>query len=195
MQEQEKRKREQEWRKQEMQKQLEYRKNLYKDYPEVEKFEKKRSHWLLFLFLYVLTLKIIQAVLLRQMNGTSLGILIPSVFLGVGMQMIFLAAGMHYNWKLAFVLYGWSLYNIARNIFTMIKGGVTSWETFRWAYVEGFSQYPLPIISDFLSWLLLLLVLGTAMWLTLVPANRRKAEQSAKLLAQMKEYTSSHPVQ
>lgn len=94
---------------------------------------------------------------------------------------------------MAFVLYFWFFVNAVSLISTLVKQGITSWEAFHWAYVDGFSQYPLAISCDVLSWGFILLLLPTAMWLTLVPANRRMAEESERLNEQLKQFMMSHP--
>lgn len=170
----------------------EYRQSLYRDYPEVDRFEKRKRRWFWFLFLYCLLLGILRAVFLRQM-GASLVALVVGTVMGTGMHLIFLAGAMGWRWKVACILYLWFLVNMVNLISTMARQGITSWEAFRWAYVDGFSQYPLAISCDVLSWGFILLLLPTAMWLTLVPANRRMAEESERLNEQLKQFMLSHP--
>lgn len=50
-------------------------------------------------------------------------------------------------------------------------------------------EYPLAVNLDFLSWLYTLLILATAVWLTLVPKNRELAGQSEILQLQLKKFT------
>ena len=98
------------------------------------------------------------------------------------------------KWRMAFILYLWFFYNAYQIATAFLKQGVNSWEAFVEAYVDGFFQYPLAVSSDVLSWIFILLLLPTAMWLTLVPANRKMAEQSDQIYNQMKQYMDSHPI-
>lgn len=172
----------------------EYRKSLYKDYPDVERFEQKKRKWLLFLLLYSLMLSVTKALVLWQMSKPPIVVLVLGSVIGVGMNLIFLAASMGTKWKIAFILYFWFFYNAFNIVITFVRQGVNSLETFVWMYIDGFFQYPLAVSNDVLSWIFILLLLPTAMWLTLIPANRRMAEQSDTLNEQMKQFAASHPI-
>ncbi|MCI9185608.1 MAG: hypothetical protein HFG61_12260 [Lachnospiraceae bacterium] len=180
---------------QELQQQYkEYRQSLYKDCPQVEVFEKKKRGWFMFLMAFSLALQCTKVLVLWQMARPPIVILLLGGILGLGMNLIFLAASMGTKWRMAFILYLWFFYNAYQIATAFLKQGVNSWEAFVEAYVDGFFQYPLAVSSDVLSWIFILLLLPTAMWLTLVPANRKMAEQSDQIYNQMKQYMASHPI-
>ena len=169
----------------------EYRKSLYRDYPEVDRFEKRKRKWFWFLFFYCLLLWGLRAGILWQRRISPVALALGLV-MGIGMHLIILAGAMGPKWKVAFVLYLWFFLNAVNIISSLVRQGLTSWEAFHWAYIEGFVQYPLEISYDLLSWVYLLLLLPTAMWLSLVPAGRWMAEESEKLYEKMKRFSMSH---
>lgn len=169
----------------------EYRRTLYAGYPEVERFEKIKRWIALFFLAYCLIL------FFAKINVAHLpGALAFRQFVtGTGVNLIFIFAALGPNWRVACGLYFLVFWNLVIYIQNFRYAGITSWEAFRWAYLEGFSEYPLHICLDYLTWLLTLLLLILAIWLTLVPANRRMAVKSGELNEQMKAYMASHPFQ
>lgn len=166
----------------------EFRKSLYKEYPDVERFEKKKMRMGMFLLCYCLVLYIVKAFVLNF----SIYLIFKGLITGFGVSMIFILAAMGSKWRIACGLYFltfWQLITYAQIFYT---AKLTSWERFRFAYIDGFSQYPLQISLDYLTWLMTLLILGFAMWLTLVPANRRMADQSDVISQQLKAYMAAH---
>ena len=158
------------------------RAELFGAYPEVDRFMRQKSRALRFLLLYVLILNIAKALVI----GASPVVLVIGVLMGTGIQAIFLAAGMGTKWRIALILYFLALYQLGSLAATLVNAGVTSWEAFCWAYIDGFSQYPAAILIDLFSVLYALLVLGAAIWLTVPAKSRRLAEQSDTLMQQWK---------
>ncbi len=174
---------------------LAYRKSIYQDFPQVEKFENRKRKWLGFLIVYSLSVFIAKAVMLRILTHASVFALILGVFMGFGMNLIFLAAAMGPKWKIALALYFWFLYQSVNFVSGLARNGINSWGGFLQVCAAGFQVQPLVMVFDILGWVLALLELLTAMWLTLIPRNRELADQSDKLNEQFKEFMSSHPME
>lgn len=167
-----------------------YRKNIYADYPQVDKFETVKKRWIGFMLLAVLLLLAAKALILRESTGASMAAVIFSILMAFGMYAIFLLCAMGPKWKLSGILYVLAVRDIASYANTLfIQGGIDSWEKFSWVYIEGFQEYPLAVGLDFLSWFYTLLVLATAVWLTLIPKNRELAKQSEALQIQLKKFS------
>lgn len=165
-----------------------YKEKIYMDHPEVLKFEMRKERWLLFLFLAGLLLYLAKAFLLRQTNGTSIPVLAVSIIMSFGITAIFLFAAMSPKWRISGCLYFLALKDIVTYINTFHTAGIDSFEKFSWVYIDGFREYPFAVSLDFLSWTYTLLILFTAICLTLIPRNRELAEQSEPLHAQCKNF-------
>lgn len=165
-----------------------YKEKIYMDYPEVLKFETRKERWLLFLFLAGLLLYLAKASLLRQTNVTSIPVLAVSIIMSFGIVAIFLLAAMSPKWRISGGLYFLALKDIVTYINTFHTAGIDSFEKFSWVYIDGFREYPFAVSLDFLSWIYTLLILLTAICLTLIPRNRELAEQSEPLHAQCKNF-------
>ncbi|MDE7334246.1 MAG: hypothetical protein K2O16_18865 [Lachnospiraceae bacterium] len=167
-----------------------YRKNIYADYPQVDKFETAKRRWIGFMLLAGLLLMAAKAWVLRESTGASMIAVMFSVLMAFGMYAIFLLCAMGPKWKLSGCLYLLAAKDIVSYVNTLfVQGGIDSWEKFSWVYIEGFLEYPLAVSLDFLSWIYTLLILATAVWLTLVPKNRELAEQSEVLQIQLKKFS------
>lgn len=171
-----------------------YRKTVYADHPQVERFESVKKKVILFLVLSNFLLIFAKICFAGKTAGISITAFIPafiSAFLTTfGLNAIFLFCAMGPKWTMAFLLYILVLKDIlsaANVLFTQL--GIDSFEKFVRAYIDGFRQYPLAITLDFLSWIYMLLVLAAAIWLTLIPKNRELAKQSETLQVQLKNFT------
>ena len=157
---------------------------LYRDYPDIERFERTKSRILLFMLLYYFVLFTAKAIML----GSSPAAIVIGVIMNVGINMIFIAAALGPKWKIACMLYLLFLYQAVTYVSSIISAGITSWGEFVYAYVYGFSEYPLQCALDVLTCVYIILLLLLAVWLTLVPENRRKADVSDMLQTKMKEF-------
>ena len=72
--------------------------------------------------------------------------------------------------------------------FQFQTSGIDSFEKFSWVYIDGFREYPFAVSLDFLSWIYTLLILLTAICLTLIPRNRELAEQSEPASCTVQEF-------
>ncbi|GFI68928.1 hypothetical protein IMSAG249_00749 [Lachnospiraceae bacterium] len=167
-----------------------YRKKIYEDYPQVDKFETVKRRWIGGMLLGGLLLTAGKALVLRESMGVPVMALLFSVLTAFGVYGIFLLCAMGPKWKLSGFLYLLAVKDIMTYAHTLfVQGGIDSWERFCWVYIDGFQEYPLAVSLDFLSWLYTLLILATAVWLTLVPKNRELAGQSEILQLQLKKFT------
>lgn len=164
----------------------EYRAKVYEGHSEVEKFERRKTRWIWFLVVYGIIIKGI-AVFVGN-GGITFGNLIVFVFASMGMSTIFLLAAMGPKWRLAIGLYLLVFWNLATFNRELAQVGITTCEKFVKALEQGFRRYPLAICADILSWIYILLVLLTAIWLTLVAHNRELAEQSEELHTQLQKF-------
>lgn len=142
--------------------------------------------------IFALSINIAKAFWISEVTGKALYLVIISVLIASAPKLIFLLASGHPKWKPAISLFFLGLYEVVMYCKSIIDSGVGSLEMVIKAYVEGFSEYPLATSVDILSWVFTLLVLATAIWLTLVPKNRELSEQSEKLILQLKEYAATN---
>ncbi|MBP3475822.1 MAG: hypothetical protein J6K48_05840 [Lachnospiraceae bacterium] len=163
-----------------------YRARVYEGHSEVEKFEQRKTRWIWLLIVYGIVMKGI-AVFMGN-GGITVSNLIMIVLAGMGMNTIFLLAAMGPKWRLAIGLYMLVFWNLVTFITGMAQVGITTFTIFIRALAEGFKRYPLMVCVDILSWIYILLILLTAIWLTLVRHNRELAEQSEELHVQLQKF-------
>lgn len=169
-----------------------YRKELYKDYPKVEQFERYKRIWAFILTLLYFITAVLRTFAYGEAEGTS-GVSMAMVF-SIFFQLcgsliilgVFLTA-MGPKWKLAFLLYFYGIVQLIPNILLILNGQIGSWEMFRRVYIEGFQYYPVTVIADLLSTVCIVLILLTAVWLTAFKRNRELAQQSDMLNTQLKK--------
>ncbi len=173
----------------------EYRDMVYADFPQVKQFEDKKKKRLTFLLLYLILINLAKAgVYSSTSGGISLIFILVGVLIGTGPNIIFLLAAMTPKWKISFVLYFPAVQLLLQIFRALSRGGTREITMFINAYVHGFTEYPFIVGLDVLSWLLILLITLTAVWLTAVPKSRELANQSVDLYAQVRKYVLSHPV-
>lgn len=170
-----------------------YRDSVYADYSEVDKFERQKKRLIGFLILFTVLLNLGKLFMfIRISDSSSFIFLLIGVVVGMGPYLIFLLAAMSPKWKIACVLY----LIVAQQLFQFFRmlpyRGLNGLRTMMLTYIHGFWQSPLFVLLDIFSWILLLLILFTAIWLTLIPKNRRLAEQSEQLNAQVQKYIFAH---
>lgn len=172
-----------------------YRDSVYADYPQVKQFEDRKRRLLTFLLFYLILLNLAKAGVYYSMTGgNSLIFILVGVLVGIGPTIIFLLAAMTPKWKISFVLYFPVLQMLLQIFRVLSRGGTREITSFIHAYLNGFSLHPFIVGLDVLSWLFILLITGTAVWLTAIPKSRELADQSIHLYEQVKQYILSHPV-
>ena len=168
-----------------------YRKELYKDYPTVDKFEIHKRIWAFSLTLIYFITAVLRNFALRESTGTAAApaAMVISIFFQLCGSMIILGVlftAMGPRWKYAFLLYVIGIVQLVSYISTFVNGGLNSWDLFLQVYIQGFQYYPVTVIADLFSILYTVLILLTAVWLTAFKHNRELAEQSNALNMQIK---------
>lgn len=85
-----------------------YKKEVYGEYPEVEKFVRIKGKFLKFLILIGLVMTIVNAVCVISMSGTTgakIAMGFVAALIGFGPTFIFLSASMSSMWRISLVLY------------------------------------------------------------------------------------------
>lgn len=160
---------------------LAYKKEVYKNYPQIEMFEQNKKIWAYFLTLvYFITyvLNIFAAIEVNRESATMLGIAVSFLVLIGGSTIVlnvFLVA-MGPKWKLSILLYVIGIGQIIIRIYTFIDSGIDSWGKFWLAYKEGFQMFPAVFGADILTMVFNVFILLTAVWLTAFKRNRKLAE-------------------
>lgn len=165
-----------------------YRKKLYEGYPQVEKFEKIKVRWLWGLIIAGFILRLVQRFMTVGLEETVLSSLIVVIFATISHNFIFLGAAMGPEWKLSILLYLYVLIEVVSFINSLTRAGITSCEILAQVFAVGLRQNPLAICIDVCSCIYILLILLTAIWLTLIRNNREMAEQSKELNRQLKNF-------
>ena len=165
-----------------------HRRTLFEGYPQVDRFMKNKKRWIEFLI--VVRLLLLIAVIYTQgiaMEGTGV-LLLAGIIWGVLPSLLILFLAMAPKWQFACFLYLLGAQQIMNFINMLSEIGIRSWGDFSWAVTEGFKQNPLLISMDVASWIYVLLLLLTAVWLTLIPRSRKLASQAEEINAQMKDF-------
>ncbi|MDE6846474.1 MAG: hypothetical protein K2J99_12025 [Lachnospiraceae bacterium] len=156
------------------------REELYKDYPQAARFMRVRRCWKTVLVLLYLLISVLRLYILGNGAGNT-GMNIAAIILGgvvgcfIGVGLLLMAMG--YKWKWACILYLMGFYQINSYVQDLRDVGINSWGEFMQSCTENFQYYPLEIGTDILSMIYALLIVLTAICLTLIPHNRRLAEQ------------------
>lgn len=153
--------------------------SVYKDYPQVEKFEKTKKRLLktTLILCLILTLSHIYTI----QNTASYNIFLVIIMSFLKTDWIFLLAAGVPKWKVALGLYILTFSNISDCISSLTSNGVTSFEELVRIYSYIFHQFPLVAVSDALAIIYMILVLIFAIWLTVPSKNREMAELSEQL--------------
>ena len=166
-----------------------YKQSLYKDYPQVVKFENQKRTSIKILLLLLFIYFILRLYTLQTVMDSNIFLLAISTFIKV--DWIFLLAAMNPRWQLSFLLYimalnnGWEFFSSLSNV------GISSFGDFIQIYILGFRQSPLAAASDIFMLIYIIATFVVAAWLTLPPQNRKYAEQSETLNLKIKDYTAS----
>lgn len=166
----------------------EYRSKIFEGYPQVNRFEKNKKRWVGFLILMRLFLLVV-VICVQWSMIMSAGVLsIVGIVWGVLPSLLILFLAMAPKWQMSCFLYLLFVQQIMSFVGMLSEIGIQSAGDFLWGVTEGFKQNPLLISLDVVSWVYMLLVLLTAVWLTLIPRSRRLASQVEELNAQMKDF-------
>ena len=169
-----------------------YRKEVYGEYPEVEKFVRTKKRGLKFLLLMGLAMTLINAVFAIQMSGmTGMTIVAGGVaaLIGFGPAFIFLVASMSSRWRISLVLYLLGFMKLMSLIEEVAKHPeIDSLGMLFKVYGSAFQQMPVMTLIGILSWIYAVLIILMAAWLTLSGRNRELAEQSELLDEKIKNF-------
>lgn len=159
-----------------------YRKEIYGEYPEVERFEAVKARLGKCLLLYGLILFLV------RVFGLDVPFMRGFFYNGFGIEAIFLFAAMGTKWRVACALYLLVGMHAAAFAGTYAEVGMASWELLSRVYPYGSSQHSLAVGVDIFSGIYLLLILAFAVWLTAVPAHRRYADKADELNQEINAY-------
>ena len=163
-----------------------YKKQTYADYPEVERFERRKRRWFRFLLLFSITVSVVRLVYCSRITVAGTGAIVFAGVTGYAPELTILLGTMYPRWRFAFGLALLGGYQV-----TKIIGGilelVDSWEAFFRFYVEGFWKYPAAICIDAVSLIKALFILGTSVWLV-TEKNRELSDQSEILWNKLKVF-------
>lgn len=169
-----------------------YRDSVYAAFPQVKQFEEKKKRWLTFLIFYLIFICLAKAGMYFSLTGgNSLIFILVGVLIGIAPNVIFLLAAMTPKWKVSIVLYLPAAQFLIKISQALSRGGANEITMFFNAYIHGITEYPLIVGLDVLSWLLVLLITVTAVWLTAIPRNRELADLSEELSEKVKKHITS----
>lgn len=156
-----------------------YRAEVYKDYPEADRFEKNRracAGFIVFFYLVTAIFRRYAQVVSGYYGEVNMVSVIIGTFAGClfGAAMIFVSVERR---QLKVLLYIIGLVQLVSYIRSFSEAGINSFEMFLQVYIAGFRYYPMTIISDFLSFVYTVLLLLIAVWMTVFKRNRELAEQ------------------
>ena len=166
-----------------------YKQSLYKDYPQVAKFESRKRTCIKILLLLLFIYFILRIYTLQTVMDSNIFLLAISTFIKV--DWIFLFAAMSPRWQLSFLLFimalnnGWEVFSSFSNV------GISSLGDFIQVYFAALQQSPFAAASDILMIIYIIATFIIAAWLTLPPQNRKYAEQSEALNLKIRDYTAS----
>lgn len=154
------------------------RKQVFSQYPELNRFVTIKRNLFIALAIYLVVIRVMSLVISSGQNQKPWYFVMFVV--GCLFQIGVLGAVMGSSWRLALVIYLWVFYNIAIVVNGLYQSGVSIFDYLS-SYVELFQYMPMEVVAACLSLVYMLLILLLAMWLTLVPKNRRLAEQQTLL--------------
>lgn len=166
-----------------------YKQSLYKDYPQVAKFESQKQTGIKILMLLLFLYFILRVYTLQSVMDSNIFLLAISTFIKV--DWIFLLAAMSPRWQLSLLLYIMALNNSWEVLSSFSHVGISSFGDFVQVYFSAFQQSPFAAASDILMLIYIIATFVITAWLTLPPQNRKYAKQSEILNLKIKEYTVS----
>ena len=166
-----------------------YKQSLYKDYPQVAKFENRKQTCIKILLLLLFIYFILRIYTLQTIMDSNIFLLAISTLIKV--DWIFLLAAMNPRWQLSLLLYLMALNNGWEFFSSLSNADISSFENLIQIYTLGFQQSPFAVASDILRLIYIIATFVIAAWLTLPPQNRKYAEQSEALNLKIKDFTTS----
>lgn len=166
-----------------------YKQSLYKDYPQVARFENRKRTYIKILLLLLFIYFILRIYTLQTVMDSNIFLLAISIFIKI--DWIFLLAAMNPRWQLSLLLYVMALNNGWIFFSSLSNAGISSYGNFIQIYTLGFRQSPFAAASDVLIIIYIIATFVIAAWLTLPPQNRKYAEQSEALNLKIKGFTVS----
>ena len=166
-----------------------YKQSLYKDYPQVAKFENQKRTYIKILLLLLLIYFILRIYTLQTVMNSNIFLLAISTLIKV--DWIFLLAAMNPRWQLSLFLFLMALNNGWGFFSSLSNAGISSFGDFIQIYTLGFQRSPAAAASDILMLIYIIATFVIAVWLTLPPQNRKYAEQSEALNLKIKDFTAS----
>lgn len=167
-----------------------YRNTLYDEYPQAVRFERSKRRIAQILMLLCLALHLSFLYQTGSAYGGITGYEILRTAAAAGTEIIFLLAAMGPRRRLAPMLYLLALYRL------VYPAGENQFppKLITAFFGTGLEQEPLMIVLAACSLLYGLLILAAAMWLTLVPKNKKAAEASEQLFLKLQQFMKEHPV-
>lgn len=166
-----------------------YRAEVYSEYPEVMRFEATKRMLGIALLCYTGILFVLRVSIAPIDFSDAWGF--AGTYMGFVVQLMLLRGAMGTRWKSAWLL-GLLIFNQLIVYFhTFSQAGVTSWAEFFELHQYGLLHHPLALGIDILTYIYLALVLLFGLWLTLIPAHRRYADQADSLEQEIKAYFKS----
>lgn len=156
-----------------------YRAEVYKDYPEADRFEKNRRTCAGFIVIFYLVTAIFRRYV-QIVSGYYGEVNMGSVVIGTlagclfGAALIFVSVERR---QLTVLLYIIGLVQLVSYLRSFSEAGLDFWTTVVQSYTQGFRYAPMVILSDMVSIIYTILLLLIAVWLTAFKRNRELAEQ------------------
>lgn len=156
------------------------RKQVFSQYPELNRFVTIKHNLFIVLAIYLVVIRLMALIIISGQDQKPLYFVL--FLAGCLFQIGVLGLVMGSSWKAATVVYLWVFYNIGILANGLYQNGITFFDYLS-SYAVRFEYMPMEIVVGSLELVYVLLMLLLAMWLTLVPKNRRLADQQT-LLAQ-----------
>lgn len=153
---------------------------IYREYPEIEKLNRAKGRWMRFLMCYMLIYRLVYLTGIIQLKETYPIGRIGSCIMGYIIYCYFLSFCMGARAQNVYNLY----ILIVGAIYSVFKNykDITSFDMLLQVYQYLLQNYPLFVISDILFWIEFVIHVGIAIWLTVIPKNRRLAKQYDALM-------------
>lgn len=161
------------------------RHKIYENAPQVRKYEKSKKRWVVFLLVYGLLLTLTKIYVFAGMLNINMPI-IKTLVTSLTPILIFLLCALG-SWKFALPLYILSGLYLVQWAAPFTHATVFSFHIFILVYISSFYKYPIQASLDLCSLLYGILILVTAIRLTLFRRNRALSDQSVELMSQLKE--------
>ncbi|MEY8339491.1 hypothetical protein AALB16_15990 [Lachnospiraceae bacterium 62-35] len=168
-----------------------YRQSLYDQYPEVDRFVKRKSRFLSLLLIICLIQNFTTVLGLKITMEASIGVFIMAALVRIGTQLIFILAAMTPRWQISLGLYIMAVDRIANYIRQLLPHleNYSIQDIFN-ANQAIIARWPWMGFAIILEPVLPVLTLFTAMWLTIPAKNRRYAEKSEEINKKFMEFIS-----